>query len=316
MAGETTRELHRVAHLYYVQQMTMEAIARDLSTSRSTVSRLIERARQLGIVTIQVHTPSDLDPQIHRALAQRFGVAMHVVPIPRGLNDIDTHDRVCAAAASLLPRFFSSGQNLGLAWGSTTNTISQHLGSHPLVRAQVVQLSGAGSATGVDFANDIMHRFGTAFSADLQHFPVPAFFDNPEAKKIMWRERSVSRILALHTQLDVALFGIGSPRAEVPSKVYRQDYLDKSDYDGLVQSGVVGDIATVFFRADGSTNDIPLNARSTGPSFDVLRRTPRRICVLSGKSKLLALRGALAAGLISDLIIDEVSAEWLTRSLG
>ncbi len=74
-------------------------------------------------------------------------------------------------------------------------------------------------------------------------------------------------------------------------------------------------LATVFFRADGTTNDIPLNARSTGPSFSVLRRVPRRICVVSGKSRLLALRGALAAGLVTDLVIDEPSASWLVRSM-
>lgn len=312
---ESTRELHRVAHLYYIQSMTMEAIAKDLNTSRSTVSRMLERARQIGIVSIEVNPPTDQDPQLHRTLARKFGITTHLVPIPRLLNDLDTHERVCAAAASLLPRYFESGQSLGVAWGSTTNSISRQLGQHRLVRARVVQLNGSGSPVGGDFASDILQRFGAAFAADVQLFPVPAFFDDPEAKRIMWRERSVRRVLDMHTQLDVALFGIGSPRAEVPSKLYRADYLDRSDAEALVQSGIVGDIATVFFRADGTTNDIPLNARSTGPSFSVLRRVPRRICVVSGKSRLLALRGALAAGLVTDLVIDEPSASWLVRSM-
>ncbi len=311
---ESTKELHRAAHLYYIQNMTMDAIAKDLKTSRSTVSRMLERARSVGIVTIEVHPPNDQDPQTHRAFARKFGITTHLVPVPRLLNDIDTHDRVCAAAAALIPRFFESGQSLGVAWGSTTDMISRHLGSHPLVRSRIVQLNGAGSIAGVDFASEILQRFGQAFGADVEHFPVPAFFDDPEAKKIMWRERSVRRVLDLHAQLDVALFGVGSPRSEVPSKVYRSN-LEQADQEALVQSGVVGDIATVFFRADGSTQDIPLNSRTTGMSFELLRRVPRRICVISGKSRLLALRGALAAGLISDLVIDEPTATWMLRSL-
>ncbi|NLG62401.1 MAG: sugar-binding transcriptional regulator, partial [Candidatus Cloacimonetes bacterium] len=179
---------------------------------------------------------------------------------------------------------------------------------------RIVQLNGAGSIAGVDFASEILQRFGQAFGAEVEHFPVPAFFDDPEAKRIMWRERSVRRVLDLHAQLDVALFGVGSPRSEVPSKVYRSN-LEQADQEALVQSGVVGDIATVFFRADGSTQDIPLNSRTTGMSFALLRRVPRRICVISGKSRLLALRGALAAGLISDLVIDEPTATWMLRSL-
>jgi DNA-binding transcriptional regulator LsrR (DeoR family) len=68
---------------------------------------------------------------------------------------------------------------------------------------------------------------------------------------------------------------------------------------------VVGDVATVFYRADGSWNDIALNARATGPDFARFRKVARRVCVVSGSQKLASLRGALAAGLITDLILDE-----------
>ena len=43
----------------------------------------------------------------------------------------------------------------------------------------------------------------------------------------------------------------------------------------------------------------------------MLRRAPRRICVVSGRAKLPSLRGALAAGLITDLIVDEGTARAL-----
>jgi len=49
----------------------------------------------------------------------------------------------------------------------------------------------------------------------------------------------------------------------------------------------------------------------SGPDFSVLRRTPRRICVVSGSSKLPSLRGALSAGLITDLFVDEGTARAL-----
>ena len=96
--------------------------------------------------------------------------------------------------------------------------------------------------------------------------------------------------------------------ADVPSHVYTSGYLDDDDYRVLEEAGAVGDVATVFLRADGSWADIPLNARATGPSFDTLRQVARRVCVSSGLSKLAALRGALAAGLITDLIVDESTA--------
>ena len=66
--------------------------------------------------------------------------------------------------------------------------------------------------------------------------------------------------------------------------------------------------ATVFYRADGSFDGIALNERASGPSLDSLREVPRRVCVISGEAKLAGVRGALAGGLLTDLVIDDVSA--------
>jgi DNA-binding transcriptional regulator LsrR (DeoR family) len=115
--------------------------------------------------------------------------------------------------------------------------------------------------------------------------------------------------------MDVAVFGLGSPFAEVPSRVYIGGYLDRAAYKSLSADGVVGDVATVFYRADGSWQDIALNARATGPGFDRLVKVARRVCIASGSQKLASLRGALAAGLVTDLVIDEDLARRLVDSL-
>jgi len=67
----------------------------------------------------------------------------------------------------------------------------------------------------------------------------------------------------------------------------------------------------VFFREDGSHHGIPLNERASGPDIDLIKRVPRRVCIVSGPSKVHSLRGALAAGLITDLIVDEGTARAL-----
>jgi len=147
----------------------------------------------------------------------------------------------------------------------------------------------------------------------VQQFPVPAFFDDPRTREAMWRERGVQRVLGIQARMDIALFGLGSPFAEVPSQVYTGGYLDEDDYRSLEEDGAVGDVATVFYRADGSHREIRMNARGTGPDFARLRRVARRIAVVSGQQKLESLRGALAAGLVTDLILDEDLARRLAE---
>jgi DNA-binding transcriptional regulator LsrR (DeoR family) len=95
--------------------------------------------------------------------------------------------------------------------------------------------------------------------------------------------------------------------------VYAGGYLEPEDLAALAKDGVIGDVATVFYRADGSSDGIALNARSTGPDFDMLRRVPVRLCVVAGASKLVSLRGALAAGLATDVVLDEATARLLAE---
>ena len=311
--SDRTRDALTAAHLYYMQDLTMDAIARELHTSRSSISRLLSHARASGLVDIQIHSPLDAPSRLEKTIVDRFQVAAHVVPVPDHVSDVDRLERVALSVARILGQYFDSNMTMGVAWGSTLSAISRHLTPKQTHNSQIVQLNGAGNmrTTGIGYASEILRRFGDAFGAHVQQFPVPAFFDNPETKQALWRERSVSRLLDIQSHMDVALFGLGSTFSEVPSHVYAGGYLDQSDYDSLSASGAVGDVATVFFRADGSFDGIPLNERTSGPEFAVLRRTPRRICVVSGISKLESLRGALSADLITDLFVDEGTARAL-----
>lgn len=297
----------KAAQLYYLQDQTMEAIASELNTSRSSVSRLLSHARDTGLVDIQVHSPLEGGARLERELRARYRISPYVVPAPDSLSDADRLERVALTGARLLPRFIDSNQIVGIAWGSTMGAVSRHLAGKETHNTVIVQLNGAGNieSTGIEYASEILGRFGRAFHARGQQFPVPALFDDPATRRALWRERSVRRILDLHERVDVAVFGLGSPVAEIPSRVHSGGYLDASDRESLARDGVVGDVATVFYRADGSWEDVALNTRTSGPGLDLVRRAARRVCIVSGAQRLDALRGALAAGVITDLVLDE-----------
>ena len=313
---ERTRDALTAAHLYYMQDLTMDAIARELHTSRSSVSRLLSYARDAGLVDIQIHAPADRGSEVAQQLLERFDIAAHIVPVPDQTSDIDRLERVALSAARILGQFFDSNMTLGIAWGSTVGAISRHLVPRATENSQIVQLNGAGNyrTSGIAYASEILRRFGDAFGATVEQFPVPAFFDAPATKQALWGERSTLRVLDIQNSMDVALFGVGSPLALVPSRVYMGGYLEPADYESLKRDGVVGDVATMFFREDGSYDRIALNERASGADFSVLRQVSRRVCVASGISKIQSIRGALAAGLVTDLVLDESTARGLLAS--
>lgn len=308
----------QAAQLYYLQDLTMDAIAHELHTSRSSISRLLSYARTTGLVDIQIRSPSDHSSGLKDIIQTRFGVVAHIVSVPDHVSDIDRLERVSLSAARILSTFIDSNMIIGIAWGSTVSAVTRHLVPKGTHNVEFVQLNGAGNnrTTGIMYASEILSRFANAYSAHVQQFPVPAFFDNPSTKEALWLERSTLRVLGIQSRMDLAIFGVGSPFAEVPSHIYIGGYLEPDDYRSLTDCGVVGDVATVFYRADGSCDNIPLNKRATGPEFPVLRKAVRRVCVVSGVAKLSSLKGALAAGLITDLIVDESTARALASNTG
>src|SRR5919202_4818379 len=208
-ATERTQAALRAAHLYYFQDLTMEAIARELRTSRSTVTRPLSHARASGLVDIRIQSPAEGGLRLEHELRERFGVTAHLVPVPDQTSDVDRLERVALSAARLLPQWFDSNMTLGIAWGSTVSAISRNLVAKELQGAQVVQLNGAANprTTGVTYASEILRRFGTAFGARVEEFPVPAFFDDPATKAALWRERSKPQGVEIQGEWDRVAVG-------------------------------------------------------------------------------------------------------------
>ncbi|WP_222710259.1 sugar-binding transcriptional regulator [Quadrisphaera setariae] len=310
--GRDDERLERVARKYYLSRETMEAIASEEGVSRSTVSRLLETARAAGIVSIQVVPVHGRASVVEQEIAHRHGVSTRVVPLPDGVGAVERLHLVARTAGRVLDSAVAAGMIVGVAWGTTTSAVSEHLLARPLADVQVVQLNGAMNtlSSGVGYGTDVLGRFAAAWDAQVHHFPVPAFFDHVETRQAMWRERSVQRVLRLQHAADVALFGIGAFGGAVPSRVWAEGYLTGPDRAALTATAV-GDVCTVFLRADGSWEGLPLNARSSGPVPPVLRRIPRRICAVADEAKVPGLLAALAAGLVTDLVLDERAAREL-----
>jgi DNA-binding transcriptional regulator LsrR (DeoR family) len=293
----------------------MDAVARRLGTSRSTVSRLLKSAREQGIVSITLSDPSRDCEGIAALIRDSFGVNVTVVPLPHETDEVERLTLVAAEAAQILGRWIGSSMVLAVAWGNTTAAIAQELKPKAVRGSVVVQLNGAANTrtSGVSYTAALLSRFARAFNASVLDFPVPTFFDLAATKEMMWRERSVTRVLEAQSKADVAVMSVGSLEGTLPSHVYAAGYLDSRDMKTLRREKVVGDVCTVFIRADGSWEDIELNRRASGPTPSQLHAIPRRLLVVAGDAKVDGLLGALRAGVATDLVLDDRTASLLVQ---
>jgi len=302
---------------YYVQNETMESIAHHLKLSRSSVSRLLAEARSSGMVRITVESPQGSSSPAARSVASIFGIQVHLVAVGDSASIITRFQRVSRQAAILLRDIVEDGNTIGVAWGITLANIVPYLQKRPLHDATIVQMNGGANAQdpSANHVSSILQAISANFDAHVVHFPVPTFFDYPETKKAMWRERSVRTVLGLHEKIDVAIYGIGSMYSREPSYVYTAGFLDSAEMSDLKAQGVVGDVCTVLIRENGTYEDIALNERSSGMTPEQLQHIPRRIAVVADPLRASVVIGALRARTITDLVCDDTTVRALLDRL-
>lgn len=313
--ADTDQAAVHVARLYYYERMTTAAIAEEMGRSRATVSRLLSYANDNGLVEIRIHDPVAHPQSVEKRLLQQFGLQRAlVVPVAPGTPEADVLQRVARRAAAHLNALVAAGTVLGIAWGKTVQAIAGQLTPRQLAHVEVVQLNGSGTGEGMvnSFGESLVTRFAQNYGGRGHSFPVPAFFDYAQTREALWRERSVQQLRKLQDRADILLFSIGAPGTG--SHVHTGGYLDNADKRRLQAEGVAGDIATVFFREDGSWRGIAINARSSGPELDRFQRAPHSLCVVAGPGKLRGLRAALRGGLVNELVIDEPTATALLET--
>ena len=332
---------YEAASMYYVQGETMEVIAHHLRVSRSTVSRLLARARQEGVVRVTLVQPGGAG-SLEGRMTQAFGVRTHIVPVREGTTEIHRLQQVASVAAAHMVDLIealaeqagnggpqaqdpagsggegsvqgrgSGGVVVGVAWGTTMSEVSAALPSRSVPGLTVVQLNGASDPVReVPSAGEVLSRMRLSLGARTISFPVPAFFDHVATREAMWSERSVKRVLSVVRRASLAVFGVGALDAlngALPSQVYEGGHLTARDQAVLRRQNVVGDVCTVLLRSDGSWRDVTLNARATGPTPAQLSRIPRRLCVAAGTGKARALLAALRARTATDLVVDDATA--------
>jgi len=308
--AKRTTLLVQAARLYYDHGLNQERIALKLGISRPTVSRLLQSARDEGIVRIEIFDPLDRGTQIEDQLQEKFQLKkVIVVPID---NDQTIKQRLAEAAAILLDQLVTEGTTLGVSWGTTMQAVAVRLIKKTVKDMAVVQLNGGISRAEYDTHDrEIAQKTAANYDAIPFLLPLPAVVDSAQLKRAIVADKNISRTLELARNAEIAMFTVGSFGHD--SVLVMADYFEPKEVDALLARGAVGDICSRILRQDGHICSSELDARTIGIELDELKKKPYSIAVAGGKGKLNAIRAALKGKWFNTLITDEWVANKLLR---
>lgn len=293
----------RVAHAYYLKDESKVDIAKQHGISRFQVARLLQRARELEIVKIEVRSLDGVNLGLSERLRAKLGLtAAWVVD---SSDPADVVDIIGATMARILEETVHPGDVIGMSWSRALVAMTRHLERLP--KCVTVQLAGhAGNGADLPDSSELVRRIARASGGAAYAIPSPLLVTDEGALRSLLGQPMISAATAMFDAIDVAAISIGAWRPD-ESAVYAA--ASERDRARASELGVVGEMNGRLFDADGVPEDSVIGNRVVGIPLDQLARIPRLIAGSFGAARAEATIAATRAGYVNELIADRRLAE-------
>lgn len=311
--NDKMRLVFEAARLCYELGLSQRKVAEDLGVSPATLTRLLRKARDLGIVTFTVKPPEAQKADV-AALRQKIRRHTSVKEVLICLSS-PTMEIVRREMGSLCAKWVLSelkyGASIGFSGGRSVLQVIPFL--KPITGdVHVAQLMGGISPTEIEIQADVIARNAASKLEGTCHvIHGPAIFPSAEELEQLLKHKIVADVIDRFRRLDICVVGIGSFTSDNPLMQFNM--LSPVEEKRLKAAGCVGDICGRFFGAAGRECDASLSARILGIRLEQLNRIPRVCVIAAGGEKIDAILAACKAKIPYTLITDISTAEKLVK---
>lgn len=293
----------KAAWFYYFENMTQQAIADRLSISRMRVIKLLEAARQNGIIQFRLRSDGVGMAEQSRALMEKYHLK-DVFLIPSAEEEATTNESIARAGAMYIADRLGDNACINVGYGDTLSRTLNHLATMVETPVTCISLTGGVSPYLPNTRSNI-------FNARLFLMPAPLLASSPEMASAMRSESSVSEIFDMAELSSFTLVGIGSIHDS--ATVVKSGVLSRNDLFFLRMHNAVGDILCHFFDPDGRLLQTPIEDRLISTPLSRLKALRNVVGLAAGAQKADAIRAALRGGYLDVLVTDEATASLLLK---
>ncbi|MGI6109502.1 MAG: sugar-binding transcriptional regulator [Eubacteriaceae bacterium] len=307
--NDDIRFLSEITHLYYEDQLTQAEIAKKLFISRSLVSKLLQKARKMGMVEIIIHD-EDINP---------YRSTEHMLKDLYGLEDVvcigttdpsQIKEKLGSAGAKYLARRLPRCKKIAIASSTTVYETAISFSYPQLSSVTFVPLSGGLDNTDQYIqANHICSIFARSCGGNFLQLHVPIIINSLEAKRILEQEPFIANVLEEARNADLALVGIGnSPKV---FQLLNKYYFERNSDLNSLKKKLNGDISFNYYDKNGKEIDCDWNRHVISLNIDEIKKIPTVVGIAGGPDKLQCIYTAVSHKMIDVLITDINTAQAL-----
>lgn len=304
---DADEQMLQATHLYYIDNLTQAEIAKILGVSRPSVSRLLTRAREEGIVQVTITPWRQRDAALEERICRRFNLrGAIVVRTVSSANSAAIRQGIGLGAASHLVKLFRRDDIIGIGRGRTLAELAAAMRppDEPM-NLTIVQLLGDVSAQHDEsMGRELTRQLAANFGGQAYYVTAPALVDNAEVRNMLMNSAAIRAATQLYPKVRIALVGIGEIEK---SPLVLGGLISENEVALLREQGIIGDICGYFFDVDGQFRSTLFDNRAVGITLDELRCCEYVVAVAGGAEKVTPLLGVLRSGVVNFLVSDQAT---------
>lgn len=289
-----------VSALYYLQDVTQAELSQRYRISRSKIWRMLKRAREIGLVDIQVRANPNAAKHLEAEMARRFGLGRLLAAIDHP-SPVTQRLAVAGLVAAYLDHILVDGAVVAVGMGRNVSTVTEAPGT---ARARDVVFASAigGSVRGGETINadHIARRLAARFGGRSETLYAPAVVATREVRDALVQNETVKGTLDRARRADIALIGLGDLSED--SNLVRMGWFSPQEVTGARVHGTVGDMmGHDFLDIEGRSSRDIMGGRVIGLTLEDLRPIQNVVAIASESTKTAIILAALRTGMVNTL---------------
>ncbi|MFO8035257.1 MAG: sugar-binding transcriptional regulator [Anaerolineales bacterium] len=301
----------RVAKLYHEGGLTQREIGGKLGLSRTKVHRILQTAKEHGIVQIQIITPDTEYFDLEHDLITHYQLRDAIV-VPSYPPGQDLYLSLVKGAVSWLEPKLEDDLRIGLGLGRTISHLPQAFNPNGQIDCTFTEVVGAASDHNSDIAAyNITSKMAEIVGGKAEFFYAPTYVSSPSLKNNLIQEPAIKKSLARARNSDIVLQSVGP--VDKSALLYLHGLLDEEDLQNLRSKGAVGDALGHYFGEMGHPVPFFTDQLMIGLELSDLTEIPWSVVIAGGKPKIPVLDAALKGKFFNVVVTDVDTAKELIK---
>lgn len=305
---DKTQRIVEVARLYYEQNLKQEEIAGKLHISRPLVSKILADAKELGIVTFEIHSPFQNEEALSKEICTKFGLKNCYIARSQE-EDTGTNREILKLAVRRLEEKLGTNSNIGIDWGGKISDLIKELRFRTSEGHTGYACSLIGNSPTPNrsyHSNELLRMLCEKIAYTPKFFYSPAFFSSLTEKNTFMELESCHSIEGLWKILDFAILNIEN-HPSVP------DFASASRFGtALTEQKAIGKFLGYYYNLRGEliTGEADFTMQIPIP---LLLRIKTVLAISSTNTTPEAIVGLIRTKCVTDIVMDEGTARTILK---